>query len=247
MNFVCAKALCKRSFLVRITALLAALLSVAPIAASAAAPASFVRTSSPHSMKIAIAAPAPRGALTENIHEIWPACNNGTRSPSSSQVAWGSATSSAPLDLSGRFLATRVGRSFCTSPIFLGLKAATHSEKRRSIARGPTYGAPVLLRVSRVVVATKPAATAADVESTMGGLPKGKSPGVRTVDSVAELNQTFDSMTAGGTPSQWPGYNGKVVRLPDGTEVGLRNASKSGGETIDVRVPGKPPTKVHIE
>jgi hypothetical protein len=61
------------------------------------------------------------------------------------------------------------------------------------------------------------------------------------------LNQTFDAMTQGGTPSSWQGYQGNVVRLPDGTEVGLRTGSKSGGATIDIHVQGKTPMKVHIK
>ena len=129
-----------------------------------------------------------------------------------------------------------------TVPAQFGLSGAVISWLAGTYESPPTPTTPLHF------VATKPgAATAADVESTMQGLAKVKSPGVRTVSNVGELNQTFDAMAKGGTPSQWPGYNGKVVRLPDGTEVGLRVGSKSGGETIDIRVPGKPPTKVHIK
>lgn len=122
-------------------------------------------------------------------------------------------------------------------------------DRNETTSQSFRYDAPLRATTADHFVTTNTPgpATAADVESTFNGLPKGKSPGVRTVDSVGELNQTFDSMTQGGTPSSWPGYKGKVVRLPDGTEVGLRTASKSGGETIDIRVPGQAPTKVHIK
>ena len=96
------------------------------------------------------------------------------------------------------------------------------------------------------------AADATSVGDSLKGLPKGRSPGVRTVGSDAELDQVFEDMSRGGTPMQRPGYGGssggRAVRLPDGTEVGLRGGSDSGGRTIDVRYPGASGTgpKVHI-
>jgi hypothetical protein len=109
------------------------------------------------------------------------------------------------------------------------------------------YGAPSLLRETRTVKATKPGvSTAADIESTMQGLPKGKSGAVRVVATDAELQSTFDAMSKGGKPITRPGYNGPVVELPDGTQIGLRGASKSGGRTIDIKYPSGTDGKVHI-
>ena len=41
-------------------------------------------------------------------------------------------------------------------------------------------------------------------------------------------------------------YPGKFVELPDGTQVGLRSASRSGGATIDVFKPDGTYIKVHL-
>jgi hypothetical protein len=38
-----------------------------------------------------------------------------------------------------------------------------------------------------------------------------------------------------------------MVELPDGTRVGLRDYSTSGGKTIDIFMPDKTRVKVHIE
>lgn len=109
------------------------------------------------------------------------------------------------------------------------------------------YDALHLLRETLAGVATKPgASTAADIESTMQGLPKGKSGAVRVVATDAELQSTFDAMSKGGKPITRPGYNGPVVELPDGTQIGLRGGSKSGGRTIDVKYPSGTDGKVHI-
>lgn len=42
------------------------------------------------------------------------------------------------------------------------------------------------------------------------------------------------------------GYKGLWVELPDGTRVGLREASKSGGRTIDIKLPDGTVQKVHV-
>lgn len=44
-----------------------------------------------------------------------------------------------------------------------------------------------------------------------------------------------------------PNYDGQYFKLADGTLVGLRNKSSSGGATIDINVPGQAqPFKIHI-
>jgi hypothetical protein len=69
---------------------------------------------------------------------------------------------------------------------------------------------------------------------------------VRTVGSETELQSTFDTLTSGGSPIEWPGYKGTVIERSDGVQVGIRSGSKSGGPTIDVRMPDGTIQKVHI-
>lgn len=80
----------------------------------------------------------------------------------------------------------------------------------------------------------------------LGEMPAGRSPGVRTVGSDAELQASYDQMARGGEIIRRPGYRGEWVRQPDGTEIGLRETSSSGGRTIDVRHPDGTTEKVHI-
>jgi hypothetical protein len=77
-------------------------------------------------------------------------------------------------------------------------------------------------------------------------LPKGRSSGVRTVGTDSELGDLYGTLSRGGTPVEVPGYKGSWVELPDGTRVGLREASKSGGRTIDIKLPDGTVQKVHV-
>ncbi len=79
-------------------------------------------------------------------------------------------------------------------------------------------------------------------------LPRGKNKKVRTVGSDAELQSVFDQMTVGGKPlPPEPGYKGIKTELPDGTTIGLRDGSLSGGRTIDIWWPGESRgVKIHI-
>jgi hypothetical protein len=43
------------------------------------------------------------------------------------------------------------------------------------------------------------------------------------------------------------GYPGDHVRLPDGTLIGRRPDSKTGGPTIDIKFPDGTTGKIHIE
>lgn len=83
------------------------------------------------------------------------------------------------------------------------------------------------------------------VERMLADLAPGRNPGVYLVDSDAQLQEIFDQFAARGTPIRWQGYNGEVVELPDGTKVGLRYDSKSGGKTIDIRQ-GATESTIHI-
>ena len=88
-------------------------------------------------------------------------------------------------------------------------------------------------------------ASASTVDDALSALGAGRSGGVRTVGSAGELDDLFAQLSRGGEVVE-NSYPGKLVRLPDGTTVGLRGASKSGGPTIDIVKPGRAPTKVHV-
>lgn len=78
------------------------------------------------------------------------------------------------------------------------------------------------------------AAGARSSDELLAGLNAGTSPGVRVVGSSGDLDDLYTALSEGGeTVSN--SYPGKFVRLPDGTTVGLRGASRSGGPTIDRR------------
>jgi len=96
-------------------------------------------------------------------------------------------------------------------------------------------------------VAAETATTATrSVDEVLSSLPKGKQSLVRTVPDEETLQSTFGELTRGGTPTSWKGYSGQVIELDDGTQIGLRVTSRTGGSTIDIRVPGQDPFKIHI-
>jgi RHS repeat-associated protein len=82
------------------------------------------------------------------------------------------------------------------------------------------------------------------VEDALAGLTPGNSPGVYTVNSPEELQQIYDQLSAGGKPTG-SSYPGQEVELPDGTRVGIREASKSGGATVDINQGGTQ-YKIHV-
>jgi RHS repeat-associated protein len=82
------------------------------------------------------------------------------------------------------------------------------------------------------------------VEDALAGLTPGNSPGVYTVNSPEELQQIYDELSAGGKPTD-SSYPGQEVELPDGTRVGIREASKTGGSTVDINQGGTQ-YKIHV-
>jgi len=82
------------------------------------------------------------------------------------------------------------------------------------------------------------------IEDALAGLEPGSSPGVYTVDSSEELQQIYDELSAGGKPTG-SSYPGEEVELSNGTRVGIREASKSGGPTIDINQGGTQ-YKIHV-
>ncbi|MDD7919964.1 putative T7SS-secreted protein [Actinomycetospora callitridis] len=85
---------------------------------------------------------------------------------------------------------------------------------------------------------------AADRIPTVGD--PGRNPGVRQLPDEQAVRDLYDELSENGTPLRWDGYDGPSVRLPDGTEIGLRDRSGSGGTTLDARLPNGERWKVHI-
>jgi len=112
----------------------------------------------------------------------------------------------------------------------------------------PTVGTTPIGHEGLLAVEDGPAA-ADDVKEVLGvNTSPGDSKPHRQVDTPEELAEIYDKITKGGTPTEAPpGYKGVKVRLPDGTEIGLRDSSGSGGPTIDIRYPGRSSdVKVHL-
>jgi hypothetical protein len=85
------------------------------------------------------------------------------------------------------------------------------------------------------------------VDDVLNELPAGRNPGVRTVGSEAELDRVHRELTQNGRPIEVPGYPGSWTERPDGVRIGLRDSSKSGGKTIDIRYSDGTTEKVHAE
>jgi hypothetical protein len=74
---------------------------------------------------------------------------------------------------------------------------------------------------------------AQNVDDVLAELRSGRTPPNLEVDTPAQLDEVFTQLSQGGTPVD-NGYPGKFVELPDGTEVGIRATSSSGGPAVDV-------------
>ncbi len=86
------------------------------------------------------------------------------------------------------------------------------------------------------------------VDDVLSGLGRGRQPHVRTVRSDAQLQSVYDDLAEGATTISGRGsYDGTWVLRSDGVEVGLRNASRTGGRTIDIVRADGTRTVVHIE
>lgn len=69
---------------------------------------------------------------------------------------------------------------------------------------------------------------------------------IRQVPTDEEVRQLYDELSEGGEPITRAGYDGPRVRLPDGTEIGLRGNSGSGGRTLDATLPNGEIWKIHL-
>ncbi|MEU7890653.1 DNRLRE domain-containing protein [Microbispora bryophytorum] len=86
-----------------------------------------------------------------------------------------------------------------------------------------------------------------DFADEFDNLGAGRQRHVRTVDSGDELRALFEKWTKGG--ESLPGYGPRIperYKLSDGTEIQWRTASRSGGATIDIRLPDGRQLKVHL-
>lgn len=76
---------------------------------------------------------------------------------------------------------------------------------------------------------------------------KGKTRPHREVDTPDEVREIYEDITRGSEAMDDVGtYKGEKRRLPDGTELGLREESTSGGVTIDIWPPAGKVIKVHL-
>jgi RHS repeat-associated protein len=73
----------------------------------------------------------------------------------------------------------------------------------------------------------------------------GRSPGVRVIDTVEEMEQIFQRLITGGKPIDST-YPGDLVQHPDGSTVGRRPTSRTGGPAIDITLPDGTEIKVHL-
>jgi RHS repeat-associated protein len=89
--------------------------------------------------------------------------------------------------------------------------------------------------------------TASGVGDALKGLRAGRSSGVKVVDSVDDLDVLFGRLSSGGNVVEGTTYPGRLVELPDGTTIGLWTGSKSGGPTIDIKLPDGTLQKVHVQ
>ncbi|MFN6206820.1 MAG: hypothetical protein ACK49R_10285 [Planctomycetota bacterium] len=144
------------------------------------------------------------------------------------------------LDSNGNFLTF-------TSSLWIASNSSQLSATLVNLDTGEYVGD---VAISMIGSPTPSVMTADDVRNTVNGLPPGNSPGVRVVGSEQNLDDLFNDLTQGGTESTPPTYPGIGVVLPDGTWIGIRPDSSSGGTgdtTIDIRYPDGSTTKVHID
>ncbi|NUQ79320.1 MAG: hypothetical protein HUU21_37900, partial [Polyangiaceae bacterium] len=132
-----------------------------------------------------------------------------------------------------------------------------------SLGGGPSIALPELQRPTSLSVQSgqgtggggggagpsKPAADYAGISGRVKTLPPGKNPNIYQVKTPEEMTNLFNELSKGGRNVTPPTYNGSMVELPDGTRLGMRATSASGGPTIDIFPPkgaGPKIIKVHL-
>lgn len=86
---------------------------------------------------------------------------------------------------------------------------------------------------------------ARSVNDILDELRGGRTPPNLEVDTAGDLDKVFEELAQGGSPVQ-SSYPGKFVELADGTRIGLRQTSLSGGPTIDIFKSDGTYVKVHL-
>jgi hypothetical protein len=89
-----------------------------------------------------------------------------------------------------------------------------------------------------------PAGSAPD-RIVSAGVP-GDNKRIRQVKTEEAVSALYDELSEGGEPVTRAGYDGPRVRLSDGTEVGIRGDSLSGGRTLDATLPNGEIWKIHL-
>lgn len=97
----------------------------------------------------------------------------------------------------------------------------------------------------KVDTESEPTKVSASERITGAGEP-GDNRRVRQVGTSEEVKQIFDELAAEGEPIDRGSYPGAWSRLPDGTEVGYRSSSRSGGSTVDAILPNGERWKIHV-
>ncbi|MDR7169417.1 hypothetical protein J2W56_003158 [Nocardia kruczakiae] len=97
--------------------------------------------------------------------------------------------------------------------------------------------------------APKPGPRSADeVRSSLDSRTRpGKNKPNREMDTDAEIRQLYEDLTRDGEEIDVGRFPGRGSRLPDGTEIKIRDKSESGGVTIEIKYPDrKRIVKVHL-
>jgi hypothetical protein len=86
-----------------------------------------------------------------------------------------------------------------------------------------------------------------DVFRFVDPLPPGKQPNVRELPTSDQIRALYDWLAQNGEPAPPSSYKGTESVLPDGTRIGIREDSSSGGTTVDINFgDGREGMKVHL-
>lgn len=86
-----------------------------------------------------------------------------------------------------------------------------------------------------------------DVFGIVDPLPPGKQPHVRELPTSDQIRALYDWLTQNGVPAPPSNYPGTERVLDDGTRIGIREDSRSGGTTVDINFgDGRDSMKVHL-
>lgn len=88
---------------------------------------------------------------------------------------------------------------------------------------------------------------AEDVHRVVDPLPPGRNRGVKVLPNAAAVEALYAELTQNGQPLPPGTYKGQWMVLPDGTRIGFRPDSKSGGPTVEIWNPdGSKMWDVHV-